>query len=201
MSAQQPVTEKIAALRATLEAYAAGDIPQQLFDPVAEQAKSKVRNRALRLLDERARSRHELRQRLLDAEFPSDVVDVVLDDMAAAKLIDDAHFAYEWVRQRHERRGKSARVLDQELISKGVAAVHRQAALEQISMEMEQATARELAMKKAKTVKSIPSSYAEKQKLLRRIIGVLVRRGFPSGMAMENANEALESRLQELEDS
>lgn len=168
------------------------------FDHEAEEAKAAVRKRALGLLDARGRSRHELRGRLIDAEFDPVVVDDVLDDLAAVNLIDDATFAREWVRQRHARRGKSSRVLDQELREKGVADSVRAEALEQIDASDEEATAQALAEKKARTIRDVPVDRADSDKALRRIVGVLARRGFPQGMSLRIARQALEGRITEL---
>lgn len=186
--------DRIAQLRQALEDYT----PGTLFDHEAEEAKAAVRRRALLLLDARARSRHELRQRLVDLEFEPAVIDDVLDDLAGVGLLDDAAFAREWVRQRHARRGKSTRVLDRELQDKGVDAAIRAEALGQIEPEDEEATARALAEKKARTVRSAPADRAESDKVLRRIVGVLARRGFNQGMSLRIAREALETRLEEL---
>lgn len=195
---QQPAPEKVEKLRQALEAYESGSTGGGLFDREAEQAKSKVRKRALGLLDQRARSRHELRERLVDAEFEPGVVDMVLDDLEAVGLINDEHFAKEWVRQRHARRGKSSRVLDQELKQKGVSTADRVEALSQIDESDEEAVARKLAEKKARSVKSVPADRTERDKALRRIVGVLARRGFNQGLSMRLSIEALDNRIEEL---
>ena len=197
---QQPAPEKLEQLRQALEAYESGEAGGGLFDREVEQAKSKVRKRALGLLDQRARSRHELRERLIDAEFDEEVIDLVLDDLASVGLINDEFFAREWVRQRHERRGKSSRVLDQELKRKGVSAADRAAALDQIDEADEESVARKLAEKKARTVKEVPEDRKERDKALRRIVGVLARRGFNQGRSMRSAIESLDNRIEELRD-
>src|SRR5699024_3192060 len=61
----------------------------------------------LRLLKHRARSEHELRQRLLTAEHAADAVDEAVERIRAWGLLDDADFAAEWVRGRRRRRGRS----------------------------------------------------------------------------------------------
>lgn len=188
---------KLEKLRRALENFEAGEGPG-LFDREAESAKATVRKRALGLLDQRARSRQELRGRLLDLEFEERIVDEVLDDLTAVHLLDDETFAREWVRQRHARRGKSTRVLNRELTDKGVDAATRAAALDQIDPEDEESTARELARKKARSVKDVPSDRAERDKALRRIVGVLARRGFNQSMSLSLAREALEERIAEL---
>ena len=186
--------QKIEQLRRAMAEYR----PGTLFDHDAEEAKSGVRKRALLLLDARARSRHELRSRLVDLEFDPVVIDDVLDDLAGVGLLNDADFAHEWVRQRHARRGKSTRVLDRELKDKGVDAATRADALEQIDPADEEATARALAEKKARTVRSAPADRAEHDKMLRRIVGVLARRGFNQSMSLRIAREALDERVAQL---
>lgn len=191
--------EKVEALKQEIENFQPRG---EFLDPVLEEHKAKVRHRALLLLDHRARSRHELRERLVALELVPDnsIVDEVLDDLTRSKLIDDATFAEEWVRVRHERRGKSRRVLDKELRDKGVAQPLRQAALEQVDDEDEEAVARRLAEKKARSIKNIPEDYAERDKMLRRILGVLARRGFSQSMSMRIARAALAQRIEELQD-
>lgn len=170
-----------------------------IIDVDEEAAKAPVRARALRLLDQRSRSRAELRERLLrNEEWAPEVVDRVLDDLAAAHLLDDAHFAHEWVRQRARRRGKSRKVLDMELKEKGVAPHLREEALEQVTDDDESAVARALAEKKARTIRSVPSDRAGRDRDLRRVVGVLARRGFGQGMSMSIARAALDDRYAEL---
>ncbi|MDO5031674.1 recombination regulator RecX [Corynebacterium sp.] len=196
---RQPSAEKVEKLRRALEEYESGAAGGGLFDVTAEESKAKVRARALLLLDQRARSRHELYERLVGLEFEPQVVEAVLDDLAGVGLINDEAFAHEWVRQRHVRRGKSARVLDRELRQKGVGEQERAEALEQVTEESEESIARGLAEKKARSVKAVPADRHERDKALRRIVGVLARRGFPEGMALRLGREALDARLAELE--
>lgn len=187
-----PDPEKIARLQAALDAYEPGS---GFIDHAHEAALAPVRKRALGLLDQRARSREELRSRLVKAEFEPKLIDEVLDDLAASGLLNDAQFASEWVRQRAARRGKSARALDMELRDKGVGGADRAAALEQISEDDEERTARDVAEKAARKVKAAPSDRAEYDKQLRRIVGALARRGFNQSMALRIGREALDERV------
>lgn len=204
---REPDPEKIRKLQNALDAYAAGNGPG-LIDHEYEKAAAKVRERALRLLDQRSRSRQELRERLLDPrrvkegeDGPApELVDDVLDSLARSGLIDDEAFAREWVRQRFERRGKSSSVLRRELKEKGVSVADQESALEQIDEDDERELASELARKKARTVKDIPADRAERDKELRRIVGVLARRGFPQSMSLQIAKDALDERCAELGD-
>lgn len=190
----QPDPEKLARLQRAIDEFEEGD----LFDARRDEALAPVRKRALGLLDQRARSRHELRERLIKAEFAPELVDEVLDSLERASLVDDSSFAHEWVRQRAARRGKSARALDLELRDKGVAAAIRADALAQISGEDEEAQARALAEKKARAVKAVPADRAEYDKALRRVVGVLARRGYSSELTVRVARESLDERIETL---
>lgn len=194
---KQPDPEKLRALQKALEEYSGAE---PLVDENREKALSRVRERALLLLDSRARSRQELRDRLVKAEFEPELVDEVLDSFQRNGLVDDLAFAREWVRQRFERRGKSAAMLDVELQRKGVGEADRAEALSVIDRDDEREVARALATKKAKQVKRIPEDRQQRDKELRRIVGVLARRGFNSGMSLELAREALDERCAELEE-
>ena len=194
----QPSLEKLKKLRQALEAYESGDAGGQLIDTEAEAVKAPVRYRALGLLDQRARSRKELRDRLVAADFESEVVDAVVDDLAEAGLVDDEAFAKEWVRQRHARRGKSARALNLELKEKGVEAADRATALAQITEESEEAVARQVAEKKARTLKRVPADRHERDKFLRRIVGTLARRGYNQELVMRISIDVLDARIAEL---
>ena len=189
---------KLEKLRAAMEKVAA-EGGEPIIDADAEAVKAPIRSRALRLLDSRARSRAELRGRLAEnEEWPAVAIDEVLDDLTASKLLDDAHFAREWVRQRHAGRGKSRMVLDRELVEKGIPAHLREEALEQVSDADESAIARSLAEKKARTIKTVPADWAARDKDLRRVVGVLARRGFNQGLSMSIAMNAIDARYDEL---
>ncbi|WIM66796.1 recombination regulator RecX [Corynebacterium breve] len=193
-----PDPDKLAKLQAALEAYEAGET-SDLFDHAGEEARAPIRKRALGLLDQRARSRAELRERLVNAEFDPELVDDVLESFERNGLIDDSAFAHEWVRQRAARRGKSSRALDLELRDKGVAPHVRAEALSQLSQSDEESIALAVAEKKARGVREAPQDRAEYDKVLRRIVGALARRGFGASMSLTIGRRALDARIAELE--
>ena len=171
-----------------------------LYDAGREESKAPIRAKALRLLDQRMRSRKELVERLEAVEeFPTSMIEEVVDDLTRSGLVNDELFASEWVRQRFASRGKSKMVLNRELQEKGIDASLRTDALEQITHNAEEEVARKLAAKKAATIKSVAPDFKAKQKDLRKVVGVLERRGFPSELSMNIAREQLENRYRELE--
>ncbi|WP_337447969.1 regulatory protein RecX [Corynebacterium pseudokroppenstedtii] len=163
-----------------------------------ENAVRPVRSRALRLLDHRARSEQELRDRLLDAEFPQASVDTVIADLVESGLIDDRRFAEEWVRQRRTRRGKSRSVLREELRRKGVSTADCDHALAVVSDDDEQELARHVAEDRARRIRTVPADRKEKYDHLRRIAAALARRGFSAGMSQRIAHDVVEERITEL---
>lgn len=190
--------DKLKRLSRALERY--HEEGSELFDKKFEEAKAPVKHRALLLLNQRQRSRHELKQRLLSLDFEEDVVDSVLEDFEHAKLLDDQAFANEWVRQRHVARGKSRAALNHELKEKGVGRQQREEALSQVSEDDEENVASALAWKKARSIKKIPETRNDYDKALRRIVGVLARRGFGQSQSLHIARSALEQRLDELKE-
>lgn len=194
--------EKVEKLRQALQEFEAtgraGGGAGGFIDREAEEAKAPVRQRALGLLNQRARSRHELAQRLERADFDPQVIAEVLDDLERAHLLDDASFAHEWVRQRHARRGKSRAALNRELAHKGVSQSERDDALEQIDDADEESMAYKIAEKKARSIKAIPGDRHEYDKALRRVVGAIARRGFAESMGFRIAKACVDERLREL---
>ncbi|MDT9409045.1 recombination regulator RecX [Corynebacterium rouxii] len=189
-------SEKIAQLKAALQNFSSSN--SNLFDHALEEEKAKVRKRALLLLDQRARSVYELTNRLISADFDPHIVEYVVEDLIRANLLNDENFSREWVRQRRQRRGKSRQALTRELRDKGIKPEIIADVVGDIQPEDEQNIARELAYKKARSLKEEPCDYPEYQKALRRTVGVLARRGFSQSMALEIAREAIDARIDEI---
>ena len=136
----------------------------------------------LRLLAVRARSRGELARRLQARGCDSGVAEDVLDRLAGVGLVDDAAFARSWVRQRHEHSGRGRRALGRELRDKGVDDETAAQALQQIDDEAETERARELVRSKVRR-SGIPPAGPEHTAALRRLVGMLARRGFEPAAA------------------
>ncbi|WP_067841809.1 recombination regulator RecX [Nocardia lijiangensis] len=133
----------------------------------------------LRLLAVRARSRAELAQRLAAKGFTADVAEGALDRLSEVGLLDDAAFAEQWVHSRHTFSGKGKQALAQELRRKGVAPADAAPALESISSDDEQERATELVRRKLRT---LPRDL-DRDKAIRRLVGMLARRGYGQSTA------------------
>ena len=142
----------------------------------------------LRMLSSQPRTRAELAEALASKNVPGDAAAAVLDRFGEVGLIDDAAFANAWVETRHRGRGLARRALAAELRNRGIDDGVAQAALGQVDDESEEAAARALAARKVAATRGLPL-----QSRVRRLAGVLARKGYPQGVAFRVAREALEA--------
>jgi regulatory protein len=145
------------------------------------------------LLDQltgRARSRSDLAGKLAQRNVPDDVAARLLDRFEEVGLIDDAAFAREWVAQRQEGRGLARRALAQELRRKGIDDEVSREALGEIAEADEIEAARMLVRRKLRSVRGLDSD-----KAVRRLVGMLARKGHSSGVAYRVVREELGADL------
>ncbi|MGW4874504.1 recombination regulator RecX [Streptomyces chartreusis] len=158
-------------------------------DPV-----ERARAICLRLLTGTPRTRKQLADALRKREIPDDVAEEVLSRFEEVGLINDSAFADAWVESRHHGRGLARRALAQELRTKGVDSTLIDAAVSQLDSEQEEATARELVDRKLRSTRGL-----DRDKRLRRLAGMLARKGYPEGMALRVVRQALEEEGEDTE--
>ena len=156
---------------------------------------SVARRIVLTQLTTRARTRAELAATLTKRDVPADVAVRVLDRMTEVGLIDDAAFADEWVRQRQETRGLSRRALADELRRKGIADEVAAAVLGEVSDEAERGRAFELARRKARASRGLAHEVR-----VRRLAGMLARKGYSPAIAYAAVRDALAAEGLEFDD-
>lgn len=140
----------------------------------------------LRRLSSAPRTRQELADDLRKRGLPDDVAERVLNRFTEVGLIDDAEYAQMWVNSRQRTRGTARSVLRQELRAKGVSDDDALPALDGIDPEAERQRARGLVEAKAARMSS-----ADVATRTRRLVGMLVRRGYPSGIAYAVVSDVL----------
>ncbi|MFJ5033149.1 recombination regulator RecX [Streptomyces sp. NPDC088560] len=148
----------------------------------------------LRLLTGTPRTRKQLADALRKREIPEDVAEEVLSRFEEVGLIDDGAFADAWVESRHHGRGLARRALARELRTKGVDSALIDEAVGQLDTEQEEATARELVDRKLRATRGL-----DRDKRLRRLAGMLARKGYPEGMALRVVRQALEEEGEDTE--
>jgi len=135
-------------------------------DPEDHDADPEViaREIALRLLDARPRTRHELATALARRRVPDDAATTVLDRLSDVGLVDD------------------------ELRRKGIDRTVAEDALGAITVDDEIAAAREIV---ARRLRSMPDDLTRVARS-RRLFGLLARKGIPAGVAQRVVREALD---------
>ncbi|WP_308112768.1 regulatory protein RecX [Pseudonocardia oceani] len=170
--------------------------PQQI-DPDADPLVA-AREICLRLLTDRARTRHELAQALKQRGVPDEASESVLSRFDEVGLIDDAAFAGQYVRSRHTYRGLSRRAIAMELRRKGVDDEVAGEALEEVDPASEERRARELVDRKLRTVPA--DTPEQRKKAANRLVGMLARKGYGGSIAYRVVREALAAHGTELDD-
>lgn len=148
----------------------------------------------LRLLTGTPRTRRQLADALKKREIPEDIAEEVLSRFEDVGLINDAAFADAWVESRHHGRGLARRALARELRTKGVDAALIDDAVGQLDADREEATARELIARKLRATRGL-----ERDRRLRRLAGMLARKGYSEGMALRVVRQALEEEGEDTE--
>jgi regulatory protein len=170
--------------------------PPTPADPAIDQPsdpESVARTILLDKLTGQPRTRAELAELLAAREIPDEVATKVLDRFNEVGLIDDAAFASAWVESRHRGRGLAKRALAQELRRRGVDDDLARDALDELDPDREAATARALVRRKLPSMRSL-----ERQVAMRRLLGMLARKGYPGGLAMTIVKEELAASDEEL---
>ena len=137
-----------------------------------------------------AKTRGQLRKKLQAEGFDAELIEPLLDKFEAAKLIDDAEYAQTFVAQKSRTKKLSRAALRRELSERGVRGEEAENALAQRTDEQEREDAAELVRKKLRPRMDL-SDRAEKDRVTRRLLGMLARRGYSSSASMSVIREEL----------
>jgi regulatory protein len=163
-------------------------------DEAPSDPEARAREVCLRLLSASPRTRAQLADALARKNIPDDVTERVLARFTDVGLIDDEAFAQAWVQSRHAGRGLARRALAVELRRRGVADETVNDAVESLDPAQEERTARALVARKLPATRG-----ADPAKRMRRLVGMLARKGYPPGLAYRVVKEALAEEGADLE--
>ena len=138
---------------------------------------------AVSLLARRSYSKAEIRHKLTDRKYLSDVTDLVLCKLEKEKLLDDREFCSQWISYRLSCNYGSQRII-RELKQKGVPENIIREELETLDPSSESQQAFQLALKAWSRIKPGESLWKARQK----VCASLVRKGF-SWETVKNACE------------
>ncbi|MEU9013738.1 recombination regulator RecX [Streptomyces sp. NPDC048479] len=164
-------------------------------EPPPQDPAERARAICLRLLTGTPRTRKQLADALHKREIPSEVAEEVLSRFEDVGLINDAAFADAWVESRHHGRGLARRALARELRTKGVDSAVIDEAVGQLDPEQEEETARELVARRLRSTRGL-----DRDRRLRRLAGMLARKGYPEGTALRVVKRALEEEGEDTDD-
>ncbi|MDT4936348.1 MAG: regulatory protein [Pseudonocardiales bacterium] len=140
----------------------------------------------LRALSQRARTRAELAATLTAKGVPDAAANTVLDRFTEVGLINDNALAVEFAQAAHAERGLSRRAVATKLRQRGVDDEVITTAVSGIDAESERAAALELARRKAGSLRGLDTPVQ-----VRRLVGLLARRGYAPGLAYAVTREVL----------
>ena len=152
-----------------------------------------ARQVCLDLLAAGPRTRQELARALAKKGVPEEAAEHVLERFTDVGMIDDALFASLWVSSRHRGKGLAGRALSQELRRKGVDDEIVREAVTSLDPEQEEQTARALVRRKLASTKGLGTDAR-----IRRLSGMLARKGYGPGLAFRIVKEELEAEGTEL---
>ncbi|MEP9383116.1 regulatory protein RecX [Nocardioides sp. KR10-350] len=141
------------------------------------------------LLDQltgQARSRKVLAEKLAKRNVPDEIATRLLDRFEEVGLVDDAAFARSWIASRQPGKGLARRALAQELRRKGVDDEIAREALDEVDPDDERAAGRSLVRKKLRSM-----SRLDEQTKVRRLVGMLARKGYGPGVAFAIVRDEL----------
>ena len=123
---------------------------------------------------------------MVHASTPADIAGRLLDRFEEVGLVDDEAFARSWIASRQPGKGLARRALAQELRRKGVDDEVAREALDEIEPAAEEEAARALVRKKLRSLARVDDTTAT-----RRLVGMLARKGYASGLAFAVVREEL----------
>lgn len=162
-----------------------GGAPRPPADPEAA-----AREICLRLLTLAPKTRSQLAEALAAKGVPDEVAERVLGRFTEVGLIDDEAFAQAWVRSRHRSKGLAPRALSAELRRRGVADDTVKEAVAELRSEDLEETARSLVERKLHTTRSL-----DREKRVRRLVGMLARKGYSPGLAYRVVKDVLDDEV------
>lgn len=159
-------------------------IPEQIPEEIDQNQIAK--QVLLRRLSNAPRTRKELAQDLKKKKIEEDIAQIALDRFEELGLINDQTFSENYVSTTHERRKLGKKALKQQLRTKGVSEEIANQAISQITEDDEFKAALALALKKIRSIQK-----DDPQSQIRKIVGLLARKGYSSTLSFQVAKEVV----------
>jgi regulatory protein len=168
--------------------------PKLLELPHDEQV-DRAKNTILNILSMVAKTRSQLEQRLTEKGHSPEVIEEAINRMIEVGVIDDAAFARNYTSSLHDGRGLARRAISRDLNQKGIDQETIEKALEGLDADAEYSRAVDLVRKKARSTANL-----DPQARVRRLVGMLARKGYPGNVAFSVVKEVLAEESPEIKD-
>lgn len=135
-----------------------------------------IKQHTLKYLSLRAHSKNELRIKLLQKNFETQLINIILDELEKGKFIDDESFAQHFAEEKIKASRWGKNKINAELMKRGVASqIISKVIEEKLGGESEIEAGLELARKK---VKNLTNRKVEQKKIQNSIYSFLISRGY-----------------------
>lgn len=163
-------------------------IDRSMIEQIAqEEERNETYRSAVRYLQHRPRSVHEIRQKLRQQGYADEWIDEAIAKLTDQGYIDDKAFASQWAKMRLYSQQKGRRWIQQELAHKGISTEQIQQAMNELDEEKEQALALQLGQKRWNQLQGL-------EEVRRRRVGeFLLRRGFPNDIVVRVLRQLMET--------
>ena len=120
-------------------------------------------------------TKSEIERQLQREGFSSDAIETSIEELIRSGHIRDRKYAENWIARRQKSNPRGKTLLKRELVDKGIDRETAERVIATVETEDETKVALEIAQKRAKQYKRLPTHIAK-----RRLHGFLARRGFGS---------------------
>jgi len=151
-----------------------------------DEQKEEAYRSALLMLERKARTTAELSHALRRKGYAPEAVSACLERLRTQRMLDDAAFARRYTEQRAAGQRKGRMLIRQELLQRGVERQDIDRAIDGLDGEVERESALALARKRWPITKG-----NDRERKL-KLMGLLMRRGFPSNIVKWAAQQAAE---------
>lgn len=149
------------------------DLTAELIESLQQEDEvKKAITAALNLISFRPRASGELQRKLREKGYAPEAAEAAIQRMLELGYLNDADFTDRWIENRQEHKPRSRKMLQQELMQKGIDRELIREALEETEFD-ELGDALELARKKAGSMSALDQATRH-----RRLSGFLGRRGY-----------------------
>lgn len=161
----------------------------------SDEQKEDAYKTALGMLERKARTTSELSKALKRKGYTPEVVAGCLERLQTRRMLDDSAYAKRFTEQRAVGQRKGRMLIRQELLQRGVGREDVEEAIGELDGQVEEESALHIARKRWPNIKG--NERERKQKLM----AVLLRRGFPSGVVRSAVQQVAATSLEEEIDS